>query len=1442
MAKETTEKKLYDLLSTRNYDNFQALDSRTGKIPANPESGAQDVSLADMFTFDWSSSRGKNYGTAVVLLTPDHELELYFGDNLGKTMEDPDDKNEWFAFMEQLRHFATRTNFNGFRPLNINQLRHSLQGQAAIREGLFESWQGRKNMSWSAGPTEARLMIRHKRNLDEGDARHLYIESLFIETVEGERYKLPFAKLAGGRAMLEHVRQGGKPYDIRGQHIADMVQELNVLGRFERGVARETVLEGDTAQLVSEAAVYRKTLKENLKRLGTGRGYTEYFESWNPTELSEQDVVIESLKHMFVKQTLDARIEQALPVLARIQQQGNAMKEAAIFEAWANRLVEGTWSTPDTPEAQQKLLDFMSQEQPVGADATDATEQLYDLLGDDELFDQLGELAETDPNSDCRQLVQDRMQQLSDDPDVRAVLDQLNTDADAEMNPPESLPADLGDQEEYELEEATGDAKFDTWLNNVTSKKQADTQSLGIEDIISAIDQEVADPGQHIDILYDVLNRTRDLASPNLAKARQWILRYAKIVTTGRYELDDWSIDLGRAMTPYEIVTAYDLIDFLQHAASVLEKDAKSASGKLNEFAPGGESNNGPLQYGTAIVEFSKQYSTLWDDEASAEDGEMIKEVGETFLQKGMTAGIAALFDLDTLVSDDVLHYLDKQGFDTQKDIHTPYQASLKKSRRGNPSGISKQSALNWKKMQADFNAQPGQVYNVKGYFGQSGTSYSGATVKALNPQEAEEKFKAQMKNSKFSRIEVVPAGQQGVAEDDVEDFLNAGGKITQVKPQRGPRRPGSTFASKHIGTIGGKAKSKGALSGMGANTGKAAKPVVAVEGTCMECGMMESVCGGNHAANENIKHDMAEDAVQSLRRAAGLTENVLRDSTGSTLDHIANRFKRDIRDFETTGNLSDDLYDALYDYYVDDMPYGVQKARSGDPHQWIADRIIQDLGLQSTSLSPFEQFKLRNNAARAEMGMEPNPDFKEERDPHSVDGGMDNDLLQDSLSGQIAGSIAGARLGPVGSAIGGAIGDTLTDDAVCNMTEAGESCPTHGLDECWGAMANEGILGTIAGGVAGASLGGLPGAALGGIAGHYLTKDKTDEGDEKNDSVMPALAGVAAGGAAGYALGSGALNSIGSSVPAPVPAAPISPPIMAEKDMDEENEMSRIKELAGIKKKADENIMAPIVGGLGGAALGGEIGKNIGSQFGSDVGTAIGKAGGQEAAGTLGSIVGGLKGGAAGSSAGGQAGEKIGQAVGGVAGLAGGVALDSSFDKSKTNETELGTGIGAGIGGALGGLGGAALGGIAGHYYSEKNKGAKKTAEGWKGQLAGGTVGSLAGGAAGATIGPVGAAVGSALGGTAGQMIGNKLDGEETDEGFQGAIAGGALGGIATKSLKGASAGAKLGSALQDRLSKKDDTSPLAGQYGHSGKMQEVGKETSWLDRLKELSGMSRR
>jgi hypothetical protein len=138
---------------------------------------------------------------------------------------------------------------------------------------------------------------------------------------------------------------------------------------------------------------------------------------------------------------LDARIEAALPTLAKIQQQGNNMKEAQIFENWINNLSEGTWALPETPEQMEKLNELMSGELIVGPDATNATEQLYDIVGDDELFDILNDLAD---RSEGRA-------NIWDDSDVQRRLAELG------VQTPESTqaePADVDQDEAPPVKEA----------------------------------------------------------------------------------------------------------------------------------------------------------------------------------------------------------------------------------------------------------------------------------------------------------------------------------------------------------------------------------------------------------------------------------------------------------------------------------------------------------------------------------------------------------------------------------------------------------------------------------------------------------------------------------------------------------------------------------------------------------------------------------------------------------------------------------------------------------------------------------------------------------------------------------------------------------------------------------------------------------------------------
>jgi hypothetical protein len=469
MAKHTPAQQLYDLLVSRDFDpELLTSTGKPSKIPSETE----------IFSFGFQTEQGTDYGTVVIMLGEENSMEIYFGDNIGHGME-ADDKKEWFDFLYQLRMFAKR-NLMSFGLKNLNRLRYSMQGQAAIKEGLFESWAGKRDISWNAGATESRLMIKHKRALGEGEARFRCIESLFIETAEGERYKLPFRNLTAGKAMLEHVRAGGRPYDDRGQHISEMVTELNVLTRFRRANAGK-LLEGDTAVLVEKTTAYYETLRHNLKSLTTRGGYGRYFESWNPTALTEESAVIDGLKHMFVTQSIDQRIEDALPLIARIQQQENAMKETEIFEAWADRLMEGTWALPDTPEKQAELLKLMSTELPVGADATNATEQLYDLLGDDELFDQLQALADRDANADARQVIYDRMQQLNQNSDVLKVINSLNIDADLELDTPESVSAEIGSEEDKVEEMLGGDAADDLILD-VSIKEPQDEMEEAVKD------------------------------------------------------------------------------------------------------------------------------------------------------------------------------------------------------------------------------------------------------------------------------------------------------------------------------------------------------------------------------------------------------------------------------------------------------------------------------------------------------------------------------------------------------------------------------------------------------------------------------------------------------------------------------------------------------------------------------------------------------------------------------------------------------------------------------------------------------------------------------------------------------------------------------------------------------------------------------------------------
>jgi hypothetical protein len=85
----------------------------------------------------------------------------------------------------------------------------------------------------------------------------------------------------------------------------------------------------------------------------------------------------------------------------------------------------------------------------------------------------------------------------------------------------------------------------------------------------------------------------------------------------------------------------------------------------------------------------------------------------------------------------------------------------------------------------------------------------------------------------------------------------------------------------------------------------------------------------------------MGED-VSNLERS--LTEDhALREEV---FNHILGRFPFEVKQFREASALDETLYDALYDYYFEDMPYNVRKGRVCDPKEWVTERFLGDLGI----------------------------------------------------------------------------------------------------------------------------------------------------------------------------------------------------------------------------------------------------------------------------------------------------------------------------------------------------------------------------------------------------------------------------------------------------------------------------------------------------------------
>ncbi len=445
-----------------------------------------DPEKARFFNFDYVVD-DTNHGNITMSLIDETSLKVYFSKNISDDL-DKEQKKKWYSFLRELREFA-RTNLLSFEPRDITRstLKHRDIQQQSKADSTYDADEvvaesrmyGTLNRSYeSFGPV--RIKLQHtKPIMDETHgARSRNIAAVFVENDQGERFRLPFENLTGARAMARHVSAGGVPTDDLGRHITEMVGEMTTLRPFVRGMARRTFEDTVTKEMVESAFGYHALLKNTLKKLKGKRGYTEFKESFKPA-LVEDEVNIAELKELFVKKTLDERIEQALPLVHKAY---TIMKEnnnpyAQQFENWADKLSEGSWALPDTDDEVDQLIEWLSEEHPVGVDAQDATNSLYNIIGDDRLFDRLGELAKTDPTADARDVV---TSWLYDN------LPQVYQRIESEMGDPD-YPAEPAEDGEQEVDESYTPPPV------MINGKQVDLRSIELDGVESWDQPDYAD-------------------------------------------------------------------------------------------------------------------------------------------------------------------------------------------------------------------------------------------------------------------------------------------------------------------------------------------------------------------------------------------------------------------------------------------------------------------------------------------------------------------------------------------------------------------------------------------------------------------------------------------------------------------------------------------------------------------------------------------------------------------------------------------------------------------------------------------------------------------------------------------------------------------------------------------------------------------------------------
>lgn len=419
--------------------------------------------LARFFDFDFVQD-GENLGRISISISNDDGLVVLYSNDLIKDQGDFV-KKKFFNFLRELREFAKQKLMNfdtrDIAKSNLDK-RDFKQLSNNIGEGkMTESKLYGTSMTSYQQLGDTKLIVKHSApvNYESPTGRTQRINSIYIENIEGERFKYPFKHLNGARALAQHIAHGGTPYDNIGQHVIGLSEEMSKLRMFKHYVDRNPTISENIGSIRDKVSERIEEVKKQIFDLQSPSKYEMFAEQFEEKEEIQipEDIMNDWVDRLTIR-TFNEELKNVFPYIFRLVDESDIpVKELGIdeiletntvdeyssqyesnidlpeletYETFINQLVgEGADIFSDNEEAQsaaiEKLNQLIAEPMPVGVDATNAVESLSDIIDDEELMDIFKELADVNPEADVRDILKDYIK-MKDEESGTDVLSQLN--------------------------------------------------------------------------------------------------------------------------------------------------------------------------------------------------------------------------------------------------------------------------------------------------------------------------------------------------------------------------------------------------------------------------------------------------------------------------------------------------------------------------------------------------------------------------------------------------------------------------------------------------------------------------------------------------------------------------------------------------------------------------------------------------------------------------------------------------------------------------------------------------------------------------------------------------------------------------------------------------------------------------------------------------------